>query len=298
MLRRSLRVEERSWAMPERREDADATVSKPESRPLPLKRTESFAGNREVLALPEFAIETEELVKVYREGSIRAVDGLNLRVKTGEIYALIGANGSGKSTAVNMMTGALAPTSGRISVLGMEMPRDRHTVSAHIGMAPQEYSLYSDLTVEQNVRFFARLYGMKMEDFEKRLSEVLGVLRLEGRRAAIVANLSGGMKRRASIACALIHSPSLVFFDEATVGIDPVLRAFFWQYFRSLSAGGLTILLTSHVMDEAGKADRIGLLRAGKLIEEGEPQSLLARHNAESIEEVFIKLSEKELSDE
>ena len=248
--------------------------------------------------MSEFAIETENVVKVYREGNIRAVDGLNLRVRKGEIYALIGANGSGKSTAVNMMTGALAPTSGRISVLGMEMPRDRHVAAARIGVAPQEYSLYSDLTVEQNVRFFARLYGMKMEDFEKRLTEVLSILKMEDRRSTVVANLSGGMRRRASIACSLIHSPSLVFFDEATVGIDPVLRAFFWQYFRSLSAGGLTILLTSHVMDEAGKADRIGLLRAGRLIEEGEPQSLLERNNAASIEEVFIKLSERGLADE
>ncbi len=237
-------------------------------------------------------------MKVYKEGGIRAVDGLNLRVRTGEIYALIGANGSGKSTAVNMMTGALAPTSGTVRVLGMEMPGDRQAASVHIGVAPQEYSLYSDLTVEQNVRFFARLYGMKKEDFEKRFTEVAGILRLEDRRDTIVANLSGGMRRRASIACALIHDPSLVFFDEATVGIDPVLRAFFWQYFRGLSAGGLTIVLTSHVMDEAGKADRIGLLRAGKLIDEGEPQALMAKHNAASIEEVFIKLSEKEIGDE
>jgi len=249
-------------------------------------------------ALAEYAIETEDLVKVYREGGIRAVDGLNLRVKRGEIYALIGANGSGKSTAVNMITGALAPSSGKVRVLGMEMPRDRHAVSANIGVAPQEYSLYSDLTVEQNVRFFARLYGMGKEDFEERFVEVTRVLRLEGRRDTVVSNLSGGMRRRASIACSLIHNPSLVFFDEATVGIDPVLRAFFWQYFRGLSAGGLTIVLTSHVMDEAGKADRIGLLRAGKLIDEGEPQGLMAKHNAASIEEVFIKLSEKEISDE
>ncbi len=248
--------------------------------------------------MPEFAIETKDLVKVYREGGVKAVNGLNLRVGKGEIYALIGANGSGKSTAVNMMTGALAPTSGSVTVLGMEIQRDRHAVSAHIGVAPQEYSLYSDLTVEQNVRFVARLYGMQKEDFEKRFVEILGVLRLEGRRGTTVANLSGGMKRRVSIACALIHGPSLVFFDEATVGIDPVMRAFFWQYFRSLSARGLTILLTSHVMDEAGKADRIGLLRAGRLIDEGEPQSLMERHGVDSIEEVFIKLSEKEFSDE
>lgn len=248
--------------------------------------------------LPELVIETENLVKVYRDGNITAVNGFNLRVGKGEIYALIGANGSGKTTAINMMTGALTPTSGAIRVLGMEMPRNRHAVSTRIGVAPQEYSLYPDLTLEQNVAFFAKLYGMKREDYRRRFSELLGILRLEGRRDSVVANLSGGMKRRASIACALIHDPSVVFLDEATVGIDPIMRAFFWDYFRSLSAKGLTIVLTSHVMDEAGRADRIGLVRMGKLVEEGEPKSLLAKHHASSIEEVFLKLSEREFNDE
>jgi ABC-2 type transport system ATP-binding protein len=243
-------------------------------------------------------IETRDLVKVFREGKVRAVDGLSLNIKKGEIYALIGANGSGKSTTINMMTGALAPTSGSINVLGLEVPRHRHQVAARIGVAPQEYSVYSDLTLEQNVRFFARLYGMKEQDFRTRFRELAEILRLQGRENTVVANLSGGLKRRASIMCALIHEPEIVFFDEATVGIDPVLRAFFWQYFRSLTARGLTILLTSHVMDEAGRADRIGLVRAGKLIDEGEPQSLMARNEAQSIEEVFLKLSEKEFNDE
>jgi len=243
-------------------------------------------------------IETENLVKIYREGRVRAVDGLNLKVEKGEIYALIGANGSGKSTTINMLTGALAPTSGTITVLGMEMPKRRHQIAARIGVAPQEYSVYSDLTLEQNVRFFARLYGMSEQDYRNRFRELAEILRLQGREATPVGNLSGGMKRRVSIMCALIHNPELVFFDEATVGLDPVMRAFFWEYFHSLTATGLTILLTSHVMDEAGRADRIGLIRGGKLIDEGEPQSLMSRHDAKSVEEVFLKLSEKEFSDE
>jgi len=242
-------------------------------------------------------IETENLVKVFKEGEIRAVDGLTLSIKKGEIYALIGANGSGKTTTVNMLTGSLAPTSGRITVLGVEMPRDRHLVSARIGVAPQEYSLYPDLTLEQNARFFARLYGMSSQVFRKRFGELNEILRLKGREHSLVSNLSGGMKRRASIECALLHEPEVVFFDEATVGIDPVLRAFLWDYFRTLRSNGLTILLTSHVMDEAGKADRIGLVRAGKLVDEGEPATLMARHDVRSIEEVFLKLSGRELSD-
>ena len=242
-------------------------------------------------------IETENLVKVFKEGNIRAVDGLTISIRKGEIYALIGANGSGKTTTVNMMTGALAPTSGRIIVLGFEMPRQRRLVSGRIGVAPQEYSLYPDLTLEQNARFFARLYGMNPQDFRRRFNELNEILRLRGREHSLVSNLSGGMKRRASIECALLHEPEVVFFDEATVGIDPVLRAFLWDYFRTLRSNGLTILLTSHVMDEAGKADRIGLVRAGKLVEEGEPEELMTRHNVHSIEEVFLKLSGNEVSD-
>jgi ABC-2 type transport system ATP-binding protein len=237
-------------------------------------------------------------VKVYKEGNIRAVDGLNLGVRRGEIYALIGANGSGKSTTINMLTGALFPTSGSVTVLDTEMPKYRHEVTGRIGVAPQEYSVYSDLTLEQNAWFFARLYGMDKRRFEPRFHEMTEILRLVGKEKTLVANFSGGMKRRTSILCSLIHEPEVVFFDEATVGVDPVLRAFLWEYFHSLSKRGLTILLTSHVMDEAGRADRIGLVRAGKLVDEGEPNNLMARHGARSIEEVFLKLSEKELSNE
>jgi ABC-2 type transport system ATP-binding protein len=245
----------------------------------------------------EPVIETVDLVKVYAEGSIRAVDGLNLSIREGEIYALIGANGSGKTTSINMLTGALFPTSGTIRILGFEVPRHRRVVSPKIGVAPQEYALYNELTVEQNVWFFARLYGLSREAFERRITEFLKILRMEERRKTAITNLSGGMKRRVSIACALIHDPKLIFLDEATVGVDPVLRAFFWEYFRSLKARGLTIVITSHVMDEAERADRIGLMRAGRLIEEGTPEEIKGRHSASSIEEVFLKLSGREAAD-
>ena len=237
-------------------------------------------------------IETNNLVKVYKEGKIKAVDDLNLKINKGEIYALIGANGSGKTSTINMLTGSLYPTSGSIKVLGLPIPQRRREAAVQIGVAPQEYALYSDLTVEQNIWFFARLYNMKRAIFEKRLDELLPILKLDERRKTTASNLSGGMKRRVSIACSLIHQPKIVFFDEATVGIDPVLRAFFWDYFRSLSKEGLTIVLTSHVMDEAERADRIGLMRAGKLIEEGTPAEIKRRHLATSVEDVFVKLSE------
>ena len=250
------------------------------------------------ISLKETVIETSNLVKIYKEGAIKAVDNLNLKIGRGEIYALIGANGSGKTTTISMLTGSLFPTSGEIRVLGLEIPKKRRIVSTRIGVAPQEYALYTDLTVEQNIWFFAKLYNMDRGVFLKRLDELLPILRLSDRSNTSISNLSGGMKRRVSIACALIHQPEIVFFDEATVGIDPVLRAFFWDYFRSLAKTGLTIVLTSHVMDEAERADRIGLMRAGKLVEEGTPEEIKRRNSASSIEQVFLKLSEGAVSDE
>jgi ABC-2 type transport system ATP-binding protein len=250
------------------------------------------------ISLKETVIETSNLVKIYKEGAIKAVDNLNLKIGKGEIYALIGANGSGKTTTISMLTGSLFPTSGEIRVLGLKIPKKRRIVSTRIGVAPQEYALYTDLTVEQNIWFFAKLYNMPRGVFLKRLNELLPILRLSDRSDTSISNLSGGMKRRVSIACALIHQPEIVFFDEATVGIDPVLRAFFWDYFRSLAKTGLTIVLTSHVMDEAERADRIGLMRAGKLVEEGTPEEIKRRNSASSIEQVFLKLSEGAVSDE
>jgi ABC-2 type transport system ATP-binding protein len=243
------------------------------------------------------AIETSNLTKIYKEGQIHAVNGLNLKIKQGEIYALIGANGSGKTTTINMITGSIYPTSGNIKVLGYEMPKQRRAIANQIGVAPQEYAIYNDLTVEQNLWFFAKLYQMKRNQFETRLNELLPILRLDEKRKTTISNLSGGMKRRTSIACALVHQPKIVFFDEATVGIDPVLRAFFWEYFRKLADSGLTIVLTSHVMDEAERADKIGLMRAGRLIEEGTPQEIKRKYGVATIEEVFIKLSGGEIAD-
>ena len=260
-----------------------------------MREVEKLVENADVY---ESAIETVDLAKTYKEGKIKAVDKLNLKIKKGEIYALIGANGSGKTTTINMITGCLFPTSGSITVLEHKIPEKRRLVAAQIGVAPQEYALYSDLSVEQNIRFFARLYSMKQSVFDNRLDELLPILRLTEKRKTAVSNLSGGMKRRVSIACALVHEPKIVFFDEATVGIDPVLRAFFWDYFRDLALAGLTIVITSHVMDEAERADRIGLMRAGKLIEEGTPAEIKGRHGTSSIEEVFIKLSSGEIVDE
>jgi len=246
----------------------------------------------------DYVIEARNLVKIYKQGNVKAVDGVNLSIRKGEIYAFIGANGSGKTTAIKMLTGVLDPTSGSISVFGLKLPKNRKIIARNIGIAPQEYSLYNDLTVMENIKFFAYLYGMNKHVFKAKTDHLIQILRLEDKKDTLVSNLSGGMKRRVSIACALIHSPRVVFFDEATVGIDPILRKFFWEYFNELKKEGLTLIITSHVMDEAERADRIGLIRAGKLIDEGTPMSLKAKHHVNTIEEVFLKLSDEMIKDD
>ncbi|MCY3412655.1 MAG: ABC transporter ATP-binding protein [Candidatus Heimdallarchaeota archaeon] len=246
----------------------------------------------------EYAIEISGLVKHYNKGKVKAVNGLDLKVKKGEIYAFIGANGCGKTTTIDMLSGVLMPTDGQMKIWGLNQPKDRKIITRYIGIAPQEYSLYLDLTCWENLMFFGKLFGIPKKDLEETAEELLDVLNLREKKDIAADDLSGGMKRRLSIAVAMIHKPQILLFDEATVGVDPVLRAYFWDYFKQLRDAGQTILITSHVMDEAERADRIGLMRKGILIEEGTPQELKDKYSVATIEEVFIKLSGDERVDE
>jgi ABC-2 type transport system ATP-binding protein len=261
-------------------------------------KANSVIFNQKKMSDIELVIKARNLVKIYKQGNVKAVNGLNLSIRKGEIYAFIGSNGSGKTTVIKMLTGVMDPTSGSINVFGLSIPKNRKIVARNIGIAPQEYSLYDDLTVLENIRFFGYLYGMNKHVLNAKIKDLIQILRLEDKKSTLVSNLSGGMKRRVSIACALIHSPRVVFFDEATVGIDPILRKFFWEYFNDLKKKGLTLILTSHVMDEAERADRIGLIRDGRLIDEGTPQELKTKHQVTTIEEVFIKLSKEVIGNE
>ena len=235
------------------------------------------------------AIQTQKLVK--RFGKFTAVDGLDLTIDDGTTYGLLGPNGSGKTTAIRMICGLLEPTSGGVTVLGKKMPSKE--VLSSIGYMPQDVAVYVDNTVHENIELFASLYGMSPELFRRREKEMLDFVDLAGWRDSLVSTLSGGMRHRLSLACALLHEPKLLILDEPTVGVDPELRASFWEYFEKLGKKGITVVITTHYMDEAGHCQNVGLLRQGRLIAEGNPDELMKKHGKRSLEDVFLELARR-----
>jgi ABC-2 type transport system ATP-binding protein len=236
------------------------------------------------------AIQTRKLVK--RFGKFTAVDNLDLTIEDGTTYGLLGPNGSGKTTAIRMICGLLEPTSGEVRVLGKTIPSKE--VLSSIGYMPQDVAIYADNTVHENLELFASLYGMSPERFQKREQEMLDFVDLSGWRDALASTLSGGMRHRLSLSCALLHEPKLLILDEPTVGVDPELRASFWEYFEKLGKKGITVVITTHYMDEAGHCQNVGLLRQGRLIAEGNPDELMKKHGKRSLEDVFLKLARRD----
>ncbi len=232
-------------------------------------------------------VEIHNLTK--RFGRFTAVDGLNLTIFKGEIYGLLGPNGSGKTTIIKMLCGLLQPTTGSAQISGHALPCK--SIMNQVGYMPQDTAIYHDNTVHENLMFFGGIYGMTRETLEKREREMLTFVNLEEWRDGLVSTLSGGMKHRLSLACALIHEPSLVFLDEPTVGVDPELRATFWGYFESLAQKGITVIISTHYMDEADHCSRVGLLRKGRLIADGRPSDLKERTKTHSLEEAFLSLT-------
>jgi len=226
-------------------------------------------------------VETQRLSRHF--GRIRAVDGVDLRVRAGETYGLLGPNGSGKTTLIRLLVGLLRPTAGEAWVLGRSMPNKE--VLSLVGYMTQAEALYQDLTVWENLLFFGRIYG---ETSHSRLHQLLELVELSQRADSVVATLSGGMRRRLSLACALVHKPVVLFLDEPTVGIDPQLRVTFWEHFYKLNEQGVTIIVSSHVMDEAEHCHRLGLMRDGRLLAEGSAEELRQGSGTSTLEEAFL----------
>lgn len=224
-----------------------------------------------------------DLVKCF--GAIRALDGLSLEVRPGEKYGLLGPNGSGKTTLIRSFVGLIAPDSGEVRVFGEPVPSP--LVTNRVGYMTQSAALYEDLTVRENLLFFARLFGVSGSAVA-RVREVLDLVDLTSRADSPVRTLSGGMRQRASLATALVHEPGLMLLDEPTVGVDPELRLTLWDHFDRLNAQGKTFLISTHVMDEAERCGRVGLLRAGRLLAEGSPRELKERAGASTLEEAYL----------
>jgi ABC-2 type transport system ATP-binding protein len=213
-----------------------------------------------------------------RYGRIQALDSVTLSVKAGEIFGLLGPNGAGKSTLIRLLTGSTRPTSGSITILDRSPVRDSQAVRREIGYMPQAPALYEDLSPRDNLRFFGRAH--QTEGLEERISELLDFSNLRHRERDAVHGFSGGMKQRVSLACALLHRPRVLLLDEPTAGVDPRLRAEFWRHFRELAAAGVTLLISTHQMDEALYCDRLAALSDGQLIACDTPRNLLHQGRA------------------
>jgi len=238
------------------------------------------------------AIMTEALHK--RFGDLVAVERLDLAVRKGEIFGLLGANGSGKTTTIRMLTGLMPPTSGRAEVAGIDVVKDPEAVRRRLGYMSQRYGLYDDLTVEENLRFYAGVYGLVGAEGRARIEELLTELGFQPRRKQLAGTLSGGWKQRLSLACATAHRPDVLFLDEPTAGVDPAARRHFWEIIRTLAAGGTTILVTTHYMDEAERCERLAMLWKGRLVAMGAPHEITEQLGQPTLEDAFIALQEKE----
>ena len=229
-------------------------------------------------------VEIKQLVKSF--GKLHAVDNLTMTINSGETFGLIGPNGSGKTTLIRMLVGLIRPTSGEIRVSGQHMPSAK--VAPYIGYMTQLSALYNDLTARENLTFFCAVYGLRGKAQHQRIQEILARVDLLDRIDDVVGNLSGGMKQRLSLACALVHQPRLAILDEPTVGVDPELRRSFWDYFAQLNQEGITIIVSTHHLDEAARCTRLGLMRSGKLLAQDSPRELLRLSGKDSMEDAFL----------
>jgi ABC-2 type transport system ATP-binding protein len=232
------------------------------------------------------AIRAIDLVKHF--GELGAVDNVSFDLAPARIYGLLGPNGSGKTTLIRLLTGLARPTDGHAEVLGVPMPSRANL--GRIGYMTQSDGIYPALSAWENVSFFATAYGVRGTDAVR---DALAVVQLGDRARSISGTLSGGQRRRLSLACALVHRPPILFLDEPTVGIDPLLRVQFWGYFRDLARGGTTIVVSSHVMDEADRCDELMFVRSGRVIARGSGAEIRQRAGTTDLEQAFLRLGEE-----
>jgi ABC-2 type transport system ATP-binding protein len=221
---------------------------------------------------PEPAVEVEALTR--RFGDFTAVDGISFTVEKGEIFGFLGPNGAGKSTTIKMLCGILAPTSGWARVGGYDVARESQAVRGTIGYMSQRFSLYEDLKVGENLAFFGGVQQLDARRLAARTDWVLGVANLGPHRDELAGKLSGGVRQRLALACAIIHEPRIVFLDEPTAGVDPASRRHFWELIYELAGAGVTVMVSTHYMDEAEHCDRLALIHRGRLVASGTPREL------------------------
>jgi len=234
--------------------------------------------------MSDYSIEVNNLTK--RFGSFTSVDNISFKVKRGEIFGFLGANGAGKSTTIRMLCGILSPTEGDAYVGGYSVKSNPNDVKNNIGYMSQRFSLYNDLTVEENINFFGGVYGQENHKFEERKKWVLKTANLEGKENLLTGSLPGGIKQRLALGTAVIHKPGIVFLDEPTSGVDPISRRNFWDLIHELSDEGITVFVTTHYMEEAEFCNNIILIDSGKLIAEGSSGELKSKYITNSLFEI------------
>jgi ABC-2 type transport system ATP-binding protein len=232
----------------------------------------------------EIVVEVRNLEKSF--GAFKAVAGISFFVRRGEIFGFLGPNGAGKSTTIRMLCGLLAPTAGSGRVAGFDIVRDAERIKTRIGYMSQKFSLYDELTVEENIDFYSGIYRLPKEKKLERKEWVLAMAGLRDHRHALTAELSGGWKQRLALGCAVLHEPPILFLDEPTSGVDPISRRQFWDLIYGLSGKGVTVFVTTHHMEESEYCDRLGVIYRGELIALGSPRELKTRHMQEAVLEI------------
>lgn len=238
-------------------------------------------------------IVTEHLSKSF--GTFQAVKNVNLSIPAGSIYGLLGPNGAGKSTTIRMLCGVITPTGGTATVDGLSLYGNSEKIKHKIGYMSQKFGLYEDLTVLENMTFFASIYGIERDVRKDRIKELIEMAGLEGKVNVLAKHLSGGWKQRLALICALIHFPKILVLDEPTAGVDPVSRRIFWQLIFQLAKRGITILVTTHYMDEAESCDEIAFIFNGHTIVNGNPKEMIERSPFYTLEDLFIDYVKSEM---